>query len=321
VSDPAQLSRIIKSKAFELGFQKVGIALAQPIDESAAQLDGWIKSGKSASMHWMVTRQSERTNIYNYFPEVKSIVSLAMNYFTGLSHDVVSKNGEKFNFSNYAWGKDYHLILKDRIQQLLESIIDLCNCNDARICVDTSPIMEKVWAQKAGLGWQGKHTNLITREFGSWLFLGEILLNVELEYDQEFTDDLCGTCTACIEACPTNALTDYMLDANKCISYLTIEHREKFTTEQERVLSGWIFGCDICKEVCPWNKRNQKISAEEKFHPKPEIKKYTLADWLKLSEDEFRQLFKKSPVKRTKHSGFIRNVSAVANSDNLAGEQ
>jgi epoxyqueuosine reductase len=177
--------------------------------------------------------------------------------------------------------------------------------------------MEKVWAQRAGLGWQGKHTNLITRDYGSWLFLGEIILSIELEYDSEFEDDLCGSCTACIDACPTSALTDYVLDARKCISYMTIEHRAEFSAQQSKALSGWIFGCDICQEVCPWNKKHQTLSPESEFLPIPAIKNNSISQWIDLTEDEFRLMFRDSPVKRTKFKGFKRNIFSVINSDNL----
>ena len=176
------------------------------------------------------------------------------------------------------------------------------------VCVDTSPIMEKVWAQRAGIGWQGKHTNLITRDYGSWLFLGELLLDVELDYDDEFIDDLCGSCTACIDSCPTYALGEYEIYAEKCISYLTIEHRGEFGENTE--LHDWIYGCDICQEDCPRNKKYSKITNEKKFYPKKEILSWQDADWENISESEFRKLFKGSAVKRTKYNGLVRNIKS-----------
>ena len=166
--------------------------------------------------------------------------------------------------------------------------------------------MEKVWAQRAGLGWQGKHTNLITRDYGSWLFLGEILLDIELEYDDEFIDDLCGSCTACIDSCPTNALGDYEIYAEKCISYFTIEYRGEFKSNTE--LHNWIYGCDICQEVCPWNQKFSQITNEKNFYPKMEILSWTDKDWENINENEFRKIFKGSAVKRTKHEGLLRNI-------------
>ena len=317
VKDPTQLSKIIKSKALEIGFQKVGITSAISTRIDSNRLNDWLKSGKSATMNWISKRQKERGDIHTYFPQAKSIISLGLNYFTGLSSNIVQKGEASFNFSNYAWGQDYHIILKNRIQQLLDSINEVTVCDHSVICVDTSPVMEKVWAQRAGLGWQGKHTNLITRDFGSWLFLGELILSIELEYDSEFEDDLCGSCTACIDACPTGALTDYILDAKRCISYMTIEHRGAFSVQQGNALSGWIFGCDICQEVCPWNKKHQKYSSDSEFLPKPAIKNNSISKWIDLSEDEFHLLFRDSPIKRTKYEGFKRNVLSVYNSDNL----
>ena len=167
--------------------------------------------------------------------------------------------------------------------------------------------MEKVWAEKAGLGWQGKHTNLISPDYGSWLFLGEIILNIRLKYDKPFTEDLCGSCTACIDECPPGALTDYEIDSNKCISYQTIEHRGEFD-EGSVDLDSWIYGCDICQEVCPWNKKFSKITPEKSFYPRSKIIENTIADWQKLNEEEFRKIFKRSSVKRTKHTGLKRNI-------------
>ena len=168
--------------------------------------------------------------------------------------------------------------------------------------------MEKVWAERAGLGWQGKHTNLISRDFGSWLFLGEIILNISLKYDKPFTEDLCGSCTACIDECPPGALSDYEIDSNKCISYQTIEHRGEFD-ENSIDLDSWIYGCDICQEVCPWNKKFSKITSEKSFYPRSKIIEHTNEDWEKLNEEEFRGIFKKSPAKRTKYIGLKRNIN------------
>ena len=175
------------------------------------------------------------------------------------------------------------------------------------VCTDTSPVMDKVWAQRAGLGWLGKHTNLITRDHGSWLFLGELILDIELDYDAAFNDDLCGSCTACIDACPTQALDEYQIDAGKCISYLTIEHRGKLP-ENQNDLQGWIYGCDICQEVCPWNEKFSETSVLPEFQPRQEILNWTNEDWQNLDEEQFRKLFKGSAVKRTKYVGLKRNI-------------
>ncbi len=299
-----KLSQGIKMKADELGFQKVGITKVEFSSENKLNLDQWISKGLHASMQWIENRKEERANIFNYFPDAVSLISVGMNYFSGNTQDDLKS---KFKFSNYAWGEDYHSLIKDRLQILLKWIKNTSEEIEGVACVDTSPIMEKSWAQKAGLGWQGKHTNLISRDYGSWLFLGEIILNIPLDYDKPFIEDLCGSCTACIDACPTNAITSYQLDSNKCISYRTIEHRGEFD-ENENNLDGWIYGCDICQEVCPWNQKFSKISPEKSFFPKTEILDWSEKKWMDLDDVTFKKLFKGSAVKRTKFSGLQRNI-------------
>ena len=299
-----KLSQRIKIKADELGFQKVGITKVEFSSENKLNLDKWISKGFHASMQWIENRKEERANIFNYFPDAVSLISVGMNYFSGNTQDDLKS---KFKFSNYAWGEDYHSLIKDRLQILLKWIKNTSEEIEGVACVDTSPIMEKSWAQKAGLGWQGKHTNLISRDYGSWLFLGEIILNIPLDYDKPFIEDLCGSCTACIDACPTNAITSYQLDSNKCISYRTIEHRGEFD-ENENNLDGWIYGCDICQEVCPWNEKFSKISPEKSFFPKTEILDWSEKKWMDLDDATFKKLFKGSAVKRTKFSGLQRNI-------------
>tara|TARA_Y100000590_G_scaffold349214_1_gene400653 strand:- start:951 stop:1868 length:918 start_codon:yes stop_codon:yes gene_type:complete len=297
------LTRYIKDKATEIGFEKIGITKATATKDEKVRLEKWIKNNHHGSMSWIEKRKDERGNIFNYFKEVKSVISIGVNYYSGYNQDQIKSNSK---FSNYAWGEDYHDIIKSKLYTLLNDIT--ANYPDIKgiACVDTSPIMEKVWAQRAGIGWQGKHTNLITRDYGSWLFLGELLLDVELDYDDEFIDDLCGSCTACIDACPTYALGEYEIYAEKCISYLTIEHRGEFGQNTE--LHDWIYGCDICQEVCPWNQKFSQITNEKKFYPKEEILSWQDADWENISENAFRKIFKGSAVKRTKHNGLVRNI-------------
>ena len=297
------LTRYIKDKATEIGFEKIGITKATATKDEKVRLEKWIKNNHHGSMSWIEKRKDERGNIFNYFKEVKSVISIGVNYYSGYNQDQIKSNSK---FSNYAWGEDYHDIIKSKLYTLLNDIT--ANYPDIKgiACVDTSPIMEKVWAQRAGIGWQGKHTNLITRDYGSWLFLGELLLDVELDYDDEFIDDLCGSCTACIDACPTYALGEYEIYAEKCISYLTIEHRGEFGQNTE--LHDWIYGCDICQEVCPWNQKFSQITNEKKFYPKKEILSWQDADWENISENVFRKIFKGSAVKRTKHNGLVRNI-------------
>ena len=295
----------IKEKAMEIGFEKIGIARVESTNKAQSNLETWISKGRHASMEWIDKRKEERGNIYNYFPEAVSLISVGMNYYSGYSQKDLNS---KFKFSNYAWGDDYHNVLKSRLKILLEWIRSSSADIKGVACVDTSPVMEKVWAEKAGLGWQGKHTNLISRDYGSWLFLGEIILNIPLKYDKPFMEDLCGTCTACIDECPPGALSEYEINSNKCISYQTIEHRGEFDNNSID-LDSWIYGCDICQEVCPWNKKFSKITQEKSFYPRDEIVEHSEKEWIKLNGEDFKKIFKGSPVKRTKHSGLKRNIN------------
>ena len=302
-------SESIKKKAIQLGFQKVGIVSADRTDKQKADLKNWLELGYHATMDWMSRRMEERGNILTYFPKARSIIAVGMNYYVGKDQTDLESD---LKFSNYAWGDDYHDILKSGLFKLLSWIKE--NEPDVKgvVCVDTAPVMDKVWAQRAGLGWQGKHTNLISRDYGSWLFLGELILDVDLEQDPPFTEDLCGTCTACIDACPTHALDEYQINAGKCISYLTIEHRGSFPEDQND-LNGWIYGCDICQEVCPWNERFSQLSHERSFLPRKEIKDYNNDNWVAIDEDVYRKLFKGSSAKRTKFVGLKRNIEQNSN--------
>ena len=201
--------------------------------------------------------------------------------------------------------------MKKRLIQLLKDIQERYPGVKGIACVDTSPVMEKVWAQRGGLGWIGKHTNLISRDYGSWLFLGELILDCDLEYDSPFEEDLCGSCTACMEACPTDAIgNEYVLDANRCISYLTIEHRGELPEEMANQLHGWMYGCDICQEVCPWNIKFGQKSEEIAFSPRSDIVKKTVDEWESLTEEEYKRIFRKSAIKRAKFEGIKRNINA-----------
>ena len=298
------LANCIKEKSHDLGFQKVGITRAVSTPEEKEKLEIWLSRGHYGTMSWLNERKNERGDIFTYFPDVKSVISLGMNYYTGYNQ---SKLNSSNKFSNYAWGEDYHQVLKKKLFELLKWLKAESADINGIACVDTSPVMDKIWAQKAGLGWQGKHTNLITRDYGSWLFLGELIVNTEMEYDTPFYEDLCGTCTDCIDACPTQALDSYQIDSGKCISYRTIEHRGNFN-EGEAELDSWIYGCDICQQVCPWNEKFGQISNEPAFQPRQEILNWSNEDWVALDEDQFRKLFKGSAVKRTKFSGLSRNI-------------
>ena len=294
------LQEIIIEKSKELGFNLIGFAPAVGINK---KIDKWIDSEFHASMNWMKTSLDQRRNILKYFPKAKTVISFGYNYYTDNN-----RNSNDYKISNYAWGNDYHIILKDKLYEIIK-IINIYNKDyDYRVCVDTSPIMEKHWAQKAGLGWIGKHTNLINSKIGSWFFLSEIIIDFELKYDKPFMYDLCGSCTKCIDACPTGAIDNYILDSNKCISYLTIEHRDSIPNSFSGDFDNWIYGCDICQEVCPWNIKYEKRSDDPNFMKRIEIENKNKIDWENLSLEEYQKTFKKSAIKRTKYSGITRNI-------------
>ena len=294
------LQEIIIEKSKELGFNLIGFAPAVGINK---KIDKWIDSEFHASMNWMKTSLDQRRNILKYFPKAKTVISFGYNYYTDNN-----RNSNDYKISNYAWGNDYHIILKEKLYEIIKIINSYNKDYDYRVCVDTSPIMEKHWAQKAGLGWIGKHTNLINSKIGSWFFLSEIIIDFELKYDKPFMYDLCGSCTKCIDACPTGAIDNYILDSNKCISYLTIEHRDSIPNSFSGDFDNWIYGCDICQEVCPWNIKYEKKSDDPNFMKRIEIENKNKIDWENLSVEEYQKTFKKSAIKRTKYSGITRNI-------------
>ncbi len=298
------LSGQIKQKALELGFSKIGIAKAEVLQQEGGRLERWLNRGYHASMSWMEKNREKRIDVETVLPGTKSVICVALNYFVDIDHSPDKSVGK---VSRYAWGDDYHILMTDRLEKLLSDIKDLSPGLHGKVYVDTGPVMDKVWASRAGLGWQGKHTNLITKDFGSWVFLGEILIDRVLEYDEPI-EDACGTCMACIDACPTGAIVEpYLLDSGKCISYLTIEHRGEISKQLGDKFEGWIYGCDICQDVCPWNKF-QKSTEEEAFLPREWNVAPDLKEIPNLTKEEFNHRFRKSPIKRTKREGLIRNA-------------
>ncbi len=327
----------IREAAGRHGFQKVGFAEPAPLEQEVQDQETCLAEERHGTMTWMTRRLEERRDPRRYFPPAKTIVSLAMNYYTSPDESgssnrsspgafspvlnpaigganggvTTAQPGGRLRWSSYAWGDDYHRLLKKRLKALLAEIAATFPRVNGIACVDTSPVMEKVWAKRAGLGWQGKHTVLITRDYGSWLFLGELLLNVALEPDSPFEEDLCGSCTACLEACPTGALTDpYRIDASRCISYLTIEHRRDFSREEAGQLHGWVYGCDVCQEVCPWNIRFARPSPEPAFAPREFITTYGWEDWAELSRERWEELFEGSAASRVGYERLKQNVFA-----------
>jgi len=303
------LSEKIKIWALEIGFDKVGIARAEPLGLEGARLFRWLDAGYHGEMAWMDRWRDKRIEPGELLPNARSVVSVALNYFTPNEHEDQPGIGK---ISRYAWGDDYHDVLKEKLYELIRHINDEAPNANGKVCVDTAPIMDKAWAVRSGLGWIGKSTNLITTDLGSWVFLGEIILDVELDYDEQIIVDHCGSCTACIEACPTDAITEaYVVDARKCISYATIELRnETLPDEFDGKLHGWIYGCDICQDVCPWN-RFEKPSAETRFEPRLGETSLDLDTIEQLTPESFAERFRKSAMKRTKISGLKRNAEAV----------
>jgi epoxyqueuosine reductase len=299
----------IKKIGLNIGFDKVGVTSARQPSKSI-NLENWLKNGYAGTMAWMATHSEKRMNIHALFPAAKSVICVAHNYFTPIYHSNMKNKGK---ISRYACGEDYHRVMKKKLKIYLEEIKKLDPELDGRICVDTAPIMEKLWAEQAGLGWQGKNTNLITKDYGSWVFLGEIIVNKELFYTDP-TADFCGTCQACLDACPTRALVaPYVLDATKCISYLTIEYWDQpIDKNLEKKMDGWVFGCDICQDVCPWNKFRQN-TLEDRYIPEENTIEFNLDDLEQLDEKTYKKKFKKSPVLRPGLKNFKRNIIAVKN--------
>ena len=308
-----QFSATIKKIGLDLGFDKIGITSAkQPTNSNF--LEGWLTNGYAGTMDWMMTYKDKRMNIEKLYPGVRSVICVAHNYYYPFFHSQNKKTGK---ISRYACGEDYHRIMKKKLKMFLSEIKKHNSTVNGRLCVDTAPIMEKLWAEKAGLGWQGKNTNLITRDYGSWVFLGEILIDKELSYDAPI-EDFCGSCQACLDACPTDALIEpYVLDAQRCISYLTIEYWDQPIPDHlQDKMDGWVFGCDICQDVCPWNKFS-KTSQERRYKPREEKLEYDLLELDTLGDENYKSKFKKRPVLRPGWKNFQRNVKAVKKSTSI----
>jgi len=297
------LTSRIKELALAAGFTKVGITSAEPFDDAANHLDEWVKRGMQGMMAYMERNHDKRHDPKLIMPSAKSILSLALNYYTPTA------TPESNKISRYAWGDDYHEVIWEKLEQLLTAIKEIAPEAEGRYYCDTGPIMDKVVAERAGIGWIGKHTNVITREVGSWVFLSEIILNLELIPDAP-AEDMCGTCNACIEACPTDAIaTPYLVDATKCISYLTIELKpnNEIPSELGEKMEGWLYGCDICQDVCPWNRFSEPTPMKE-FEPRQENLHLTKEKIESMEQEEFTKRFRKSPIKRTKLAGLKRNA-------------
>ncbi len=303
----------IKARARAEGFEHVGIVRADALESERERLHEWLARGFQGQMQWMARDTKRRTDPRLVFPPARSVVVVALNYYTPHEHDA-QRIGEQAagKISRYAWGDDYHDVVGDKLKSLLAWIKQEWPEAEGKVCVDIQPMMDKVWAVRAGLGWIGKHSNLITRDYGSWVFLGELLLNIELAYETERVEDHCGTCTLCIDLCPTGAITEpYVVDSNKCISYATIELRDaELPPDVAANLDGWLYGCDVCQDVCPWN-RFEKPTTELRFEPRPENVTTSLTNILELTPETYAARFRRSPIKRAKLAGLQRNARAL----------
>ncbi len=299
-------SQLLKNQAKILGFEYMGISKAEFLQDEARNLEKWLKNYMHGKMSYMENHFDKRLDPTILVPGAKSVISLLYNYFP--EKELFKKNDYKI--SKYAYGEDYHFVIKSKLKDFLNIIHQQIGEVHGRVFVDSAPVMERAWAKKSGVGWIGKNSLLLTRQRGSFYFLAEIILDLPLEYDGPIKD-YCGTCTRCIDACPTGAITPYVVDASKCISYLTIELKEEIPTEFKGKMDNWIFGCDICQDVCPWNRFAQKHS-EPRFKPLSELEQMKKDDWVELTAEVFNYYFKKSPIKRKKYSGFKRNIHFIS---------
>ncbi|AXT18916.1 tRNA epoxyqueuosine(34) reductase QueG [Flavobacteriaceae bacterium AU392] len=296
-------TQLIKTEAKRLGFLSCGMSKAEFLEEEAPRLEKWLKNNMHGEMRYMENHFDKRLDPTKLVEGSKSVISLILNYYPS----EVQKDETAFKVSKYAYGTDYHFVIKDKLKELIHFIQTEVGEVNGRAFVDSAPVLDKAWAAKSGLGWIGKHSNLLTQQVGSFYFIAELIVDLELDYDTPVTDH-CGTCTACIDACPTQAITEpYVVNGSKCISYFTIELKENIPLEFKGQFNDWMFGCDICQDVCPWN-RFSKTHNEPLFNPHPELLSMSKKDWEEVTQDTFNKVFKNSAVKRTKFSGLTRNI-------------
>lgn len=295
---------MIKSEAKRLGFLSCGISKAEFLEEEAPRLEKWLEKNMHGEMRYMENHFDKRLDPRLLVDGAKSVISLLLNYYPSQTQ----KDPESPKISKYAYGTDYHFVIKDKLKQLLHFIQDEIGEVNGRAFVDSAPVLDKAWAVRSGLGWMGKHTNVLSKQTGSFYFIAELIVDLNLEYDTPVTDH-CGSCTACIDACPTEAIVEpYVVDGSKCISYFTIELKDQLPVSYKDKFDDWMFGCDVCQDVCPWN-RFSKSHNEPLFNPHPDLLGMTKKDWEEITEDTFKKVFKNSAVKRTKFSGLKRNIS------------
>ena len=286
-----------------------GISKAEFLEEEAPRLEKWLQKNMQGEMSYMENYFDKRLDPTLLVPDSKSVISLLLNYFPSQTQNI-----ESYKISKYAYGTDYHFVIKEKLKLLLDFIRQEIGDVHGRAFVDSAPVLDKVWAAKSGLGWMGKHSNLLSKQSGSFYFIAELIVDLDLEYDSHVTDH-CGSCTACIDACPTEAIVaPYVVDGSKCISYFTIELKNEIPSDFQGKFDDWIFGCDVCQDVCPWN-RFSKSHKEPLFNTSPELLALSKKDWEEITEDVFQKLFKNSPLTRTKFSGLKRNIDFLNRSD------
>ena len=302
IQNKEKYTQMIKAESKRLGFLSCGISKAGFLEEEAPRLENWLHKSMHGQMTYMENHFDKRLNPTLLVDDAKSVISLLLNYYPSEVQTSAS-----YKISKYAYGEDYHFVIKDKLKELLRYIQTEIGEVSGRVFVDSAPVLDKAWAAKSGLGWIGKNSNLLTKQVGSFYFIAELILDLELEYDHATTDH-CGSCTACLDACPTQAIVaPYVVDGSKCISYFTIELKDNIPTEMKGTFNDWMFGCDVCQDVCPWNKFS-KPHNEPLFNPNPEIVSYSKKDWHEITEEVFKKVFKNSAVKRTKLEGLQRNI-------------
>ncbi|RZK81125.1 MAG: tRNA epoxyqueuosine(34) reductase QueG [Pedobacter sp.] len=305
--DKARNSKLIKDEALRLGFTQVGIAAATFLEEEAPRLERWLNNNHHGEMAYMENHFDKRLDPRLLVDDAKSVISLTLNYYP----EDQQIDPEAPKISKYAYGTDYHQVIKTKLFELLQFITDNIGEVGGRAFVDSAPVLDRAWAKRSGIGWIGKNSNLISKKNGSFFFLAELIIDLELDYDNPFQNDHCGTCTKCIDACPTDAiLSPFVIDAKKCISYLTIELRDEIPNQFADKMDNWMFGCDICQDVCPWN-RFSAPHTEPLFKPNESLLQMKKEEWLDITEDVFKIIFKNSAVKRTKFKGLTRNIDFI----------